>query len=400
MFNFSDTFINNVVNDKKDYYNLLGIDKNCSQEEIKKAYKEKALKYHPDRNKDCKEECEKKFKEISIAYQTLSNKETKEKYDIIGEDYENYENFENIFDEFDSYDNLFNTIFNNFSDNNMSSYIFGNINKTNNKTENENYDIDCKLDINLEDVYNGNTIIKSIKRYYLCNNCNSLGNTRHDIKIKCNNCNGFGRNKIIEQFGGSILKDLSVICDSCSGQGYIFNKKYKCNNCNGMKKKLLNYNLRIKIPKGINDNEIMIIKNYGHQIDNFLFGNVNIKIRIKEHLNFKRDEHNLKIKKKIYLSDALTKSEILINHINKKKYIIICNDVITPYSTMIIKNKGMPIKNTQNYGDLLINFYIKFPKKIKKDRVEFIPKILPISNVDKNIDYDNYEEIEYNSLYI
>jgi DnaJ family protein A protein 2 len=331
------------------FYDILGVNKNATQDEIKKQYKKKALIIHPDK----KNGNEEKFKELSEAYSVLSDEKKKQNYDIFGKDYDKISQNDDVF-------NLFSKM-----QHTQTHNVF-NFNKPK--------DIEVNIDLTLEEIYNGVIKTISFSKNEKCNNCvnNSI--------IRCGECNGMGKVIQIKQMG-PFIHHTENICNKCNGKG-----KYKANNtnciiCRGSSVINMRKNVQIKVPNGITPAHKIIINNEGHQnIDNELNGNLIIIFKELPHENFIRDKHNLLLKKDITIYDVLFKNKIEINHLDNKVFYIEGND----QEIICIPNEGMYIYNENNYnenntkrGCLYIIFNIIYPNKK-------IPRNINIS-IDNNI---------------
>jgi molecular chaperone DnaJ len=239
---------------KNDYYTLLGVDKNASTDEIKKAYRKQALRYHPDRNAGDKE-AEENFKKVTEAYKVLSNAEKKIQYDKYGHDfftqqenggYYNNDTFSSE-DPFEVFKEVFSgsNVFENFFSNNTHSSHKANIN------------IKYTLDISLEDVASGIEKEIEYKRNLECSNCSGNGYLSYDnSNTRCNYCSGNGYVNVNRGFF-NIKQD----CSNCAGRGFIV-KEY-CKNCSGRGSISKKVYLKVYIPKGIETGSKLRLKGKG-----------------------------------------------------------------------------------------------------------------------------------------
>lgn len=336
------------------YYNLLGINKNATSSEIKKAYRKMAIKWHPDKNLGNKEEADKKFKEISEAYQVLSDPEKKNIYDKYGE-----EGLNNQGQGFSPND-LFNNIFGGggfFGGNNF----FNNMRHSNQKKANK---IVKNIDITLTELYFGCKKKVKLKIQKLCLNC--MGQGAMNVKT-CFKCKGNGVLFMRRMIGPGMIQQMQTTCDKCNGKGKIIDKKSLCVNCNGngSTKDYTVFNL--KIDAGTEDKKQIAFIGKGNQNLDSDNGDVIFIINQLENEQFKRIGNNLIYRKKINLVDALTYQRYIIKNINNNNLIINERRVIKPGSCHILKNEGMPVKNKNIYGDLIIIYDIVFPKIVSED---------------------------------
>ncbi len=347
---------------EKDYYKILGLNKGASQEEIKKAFKQLARKYHPDLNPNNKE-AEEKFKEINEAFQILSNPEKKEKYDKYGdsafseEDLSQFRNFnfdfEDLFKGF-GFENIFD-IFNEKEDRSYEDYQEG---------EDLRYD----LNITLEEAFFG---VKKTITIDLKENCDKCNGTGAEKFKNCDKCNGTGKIKTIKKHGFTQFISMTS-CSNCHGTGRI--KIEDCKKCKGKGFIEKEEKIEIKIPKGVNNNQYLRIKGKGGLGKNAPNGDLYVVIHVKNNTEFKREEENLFLEKKIDLMTAMVGGEIEIKGIDKKLKLKIPPG--TQSSTIFkLKNQGMPLINSNQRGDLFVKIMVEIPK-IDKSQEKKLKEIL------------------------
>lgn len=372
------------MENRKDYYNILNVDKNCSKEEIKKAYKLLALKYHPDRNKDNKEESETKFKEISEAYNILVDDKKRKLYDLgIDENMMPPGGF-NFAEGFP---------FSNMGDI-PNMFPFSDFLKKNVYQENLN-DIIIDIKITILDVYYGKEITKEIKKRVCCDTCQGYGVT--DLKdIKCAYCDGLGQFVDLKEIIPGMMKQTTQVCNKCKGKGKLNDPQFNCKTCKGYKYLNQTIHKKIVIDKGIPDNSEITFKNEGNYgIHTKKNGNLIIKVSILPDDKFIRLGNHLLYHNEINLVDALTGIEYNIQKIDGT-WIKCYNqeDILTPDNIQIIYNQGLPIHNTNQHGHLIVKSKIIFPKVLSSQRKEFIKKILLEHKKDNNIrDIQNKNKI-------
>lgn len=346
------------------FYDFLGVNKNASQDEIKKAYKKNAMLWHPDKNKD-NPEAEEKFKEISAAYEVLSDENKRSEYDRLGDDNYNNDNGANV-DPGEIFERFFGNRGNGFS----HHFNFGFPHENNNKCS----DIHQNYNATLEDVYFGiNKNIKFNVKYY-CKKCNN----------KCDNCNGKGIvNQVIKM--GFFTQLCSMQCDKCNGKCSISKNNKSCNDCKGKGYYEIEQNANLGIPKGFDDNIKTLFENLGEQprLNNQQPGNLILEIKIENHKHFIRKGNDLLYKVYISFIESIIGKDIIINYFGEELKLNINQfGIINPTKHYMIKNKGLPIlNNNDKKGNMILEFIISYPKKI-----------------NDNIDLESFKEILSKSL--
>lgn len=348
----------------REYYKILGgnINKNSSQEEIKKAYKKVAMKWHPDRNQDNKEVAENKFKEISTAYSVLSDTQKKDIYDQYGEEGLKNQNQGHSVNPMDIFGDIFG--------NSGFSFNFGQNFSSNNNQVRKNKPITRPINIKLEDLYNGKIIKLNITRKIIDDD------KKHLIK-QCSTCDGNGVVIQVRQMG-PMIQQIQQQCPQCNGSGRFAPKNIRKNETK---------TIELNIKKGMQHGEKIVIPNIGDTpIDGSLPSDIIFIIQQEDHHTFNVSDKHLIIEKKINLIDALNGFEFIITHLDNRKLLVVSDAIIKPNEIKVIKYQGMPSQNS-NDGDLIIKFEVEFPTKIENG--ELLEKVLPKSKFsDINITND------------
>lgn len=345
-------------------YNILGLDKdnNPSFDDIKKAYKINAMKYHPDKNKE--EGAEKKFKDISRAYDILSDGNKKAAYDRFGDEYLNNPNNtsgRNEHHHHDIFEHLFKRNNGMFGGNPFFDF-------DDERQETKCRDMQRTYNVTLDEVYNGINKSFSIN---ISKNC-------HDCITMCQNCKGTGMIKHVRNMG-LLHQIFSAPCDRCQ-DGFTLKMNKSCSKCNGTGKYNTESNIKLNLPKGISSGHKTLFKGLGEQPKNpnQKPGDLIFIINITEHNNFKREGNNLNYTCNINFIDSIIGKEIEIPHFNGNTIRTNINNwgVVHPGKKYMIQQKGMPIINTQSYGNLFIDFNIKYPKIKKNEHIDELEKLL------------------------
>uniref|UniRef100_A0A6C0LI44 J domain-containing protein n=1 Tax=viral metagenome TaxID=1070528 RepID=A0A6C0LI44_9ZZZZ len=325
-------------------YDILEVSRNASQEDIKKNYKKLAFQFHPDKNKGNKD-AEIKFKEISNAYSILSNPETKERYDHLGDENFNNDSGGNNQHEAANMDEIFQHLFgsrrggfNPFGD-------FGQNNICNNIIKHYN--------ITLEDIYNGisKTVKITLNKY--CTKCFTT----------CTTCKGSGMIQQIMQVG-PMTQIFNMTCNKCGG-AKIMNKNNKdCKECKGNGTFEVEQTAVLNMPKGFDSNHT-IFEGFGEQpqTPGQKPGNLIFEFRLMQHALFSKQGNDLYYKHTLTLTESIIGKLITIEYfgeqikINTNQF-----GIINPSKQYILKNRGLPIYNTQKKGNMIIEFNITYPQ--------------------------------------
>jgi len=356
----------------KDYYNILGVNKGASKDEIKKAFYKLAQKHHPDK----KGGDEKKFKEANEAYQVLSDDTKRAKYDQFGSGFENMgggnQGYQGGFGGFD---------FSGFQNGGNADFDFGNLNDIfsdfftggmggGRAQARRGRDISTEIQISFKDSIFGINRKILITKTSTCDTCNGKGSKQGTKMEKCKTCNGQGS---IREAKRTILGTISStkICDVCLGSGEV--PKEVCEKCNGKGVLRKEEEIALNIPAGIRDGEMVRMSGAGEAIKNGTSGDLYIKINVQPHSIFKREGHDLVMNLNIKLSDALLGMEYPIETLDGNIKVKIPEGV-SINEILRVREKGVPISKTKR-GDLLIKLHIKMPSKISRKSRELIEKL-------------------------
>lgn len=338
----------------KDYYNTLGVDKSASKDEIKKAYKKLAKKYHPDISKEA--DAEKKFKEVNEAADVLLDDNKKQKYDAYGSadgpDFRGGQGgFSSGFSGFGGGMNM-EDIFEQFGFGGFGGGSQGH-------NQQRDTSIEAQIEISLEDVYFGVEKTIKINREEKCKTCDGKGaKSSNDIK-NCNVCNGSGVETVLQR---SILGTIRTqrVCSKCHGKGKEI--KNPCSTCSGKGTTKIKSEINVKIPKGVENGVTLRVSQKGSfNIDTNKYDDLYLKIFIKKDKNFDVDEANLYMDLDINFIQAILGDEVEFKHFKKTLSLKIPEG--TQAGTILrLKGKGLPYFNYNSYGDLYVKVNVEIPK--------------------------------------
>jgi DnaJ family protein A protein 2 len=363
------------------YYDILEIKKNASDNDIKKAYKKLAMKWHPDKAPSGKEdEYTTKFKDIQEAYSILNDPEKRKLYDKYGKNIPPEQQFQN---------DPFADLFPNGPHGHHGPFSGLFPNQSNHPHQDHMPTIQVKVKLTLEQIYTGTIINKNIDRFDLCTKCNASGFS-DGVSHTCSKCNGKGSRIKMMQLGPNIMTQQQIRCDDCNGSG-CDNNIAKCTICNGKKLITSTYSLKINIPPGVHNQQQILIKNEGHEIlkDNNnngqTRGNIVVFVFEKKHnvfsrnvnINNKIDFSNISMVVNITLCESLCGFVKEFKHLDGNIYPIVNESCVKESELKLILNKGMPILNKPNlFGHLIINFQITYPTNLSHEQQTQIFKIL------------------------
>ena len=359
--------------EKRDYYEVLGVGRNATLDEIKKAYRQLAIKYHPDKNPGNKE-AEEKFKEAAEAYSVLSDKDKRAKYDQFGHaglGGQPGPDFSGGFGDLnDILNNLFGGGFGGFSGG------FGGFGGGRSQGPQQRVyrggDIRVRVKLTLDEIARGVEKEISVEKNVPCPDCNGKG-TRNSSDVKtCPACGGTGQIKRVANsiFGQTISYST---CQQCGGEGKIISNP--CHTCGGTGLVRKKCTVKVKIPAGVENGMQLTIRGEGHCAkNNGINGDLLVLIEEVEHPELKRDGNNLHYTKVISVMDAILGSETEIPCLDGPYRIKI--EPGTQSGTVVrLRGKGLPSVNSYGTGDLYVKLIVMIPKKLTRSEKELFESI-------------------------
>ncbi|HDQ16705.1 MAG TPA: molecular chaperone DnaJ [Candidatus Vogelbacteria bacterium] len=337
----------------KDYYQILGIDKKASKDDIKKAFRKLAHKYHPDKAGGD----EQKFKEINEAYQILSNDQKRREYDMYGNVFSGGQGQQGSgfggFSNFDFGDQFEFDLGDIFSD------FFGG--QTFNIKKKRGRDISVDIQVSFAEAIFGVERKLLINKVVFCPDCGGSGAKKGTSLKKCFSCDGQGR---LRENRRSFFGTISTWreCTNCAGRGEI--PEEKCSNCNGLGVLKKSEEIKIFIPSGIEDGEMIRMSGKGEATPGGVSGDLYIKIHVEKDSTFKRVANDLLMDLNVKLTDAILGSEYEIKTLDGKLKIKIPAG-INFGEILKVKGKGVPY-GANRRGDLLVKVIINIPQKLSR----------------------------------
>ena len=355
---------------KRDYYEVLGIDKSASQDEIKSAFRKGAMKYHPDRNPGDKE-AEEKFKEINEAYSVLSDPDKKAKYDQFGHaafdggmgggasDFGGFGGFGGFGDIGDIFSSMFGG--------------FGGFGGGSTQRAQKGRNVRAKLTLTFEEAAFGVEKQVALNKEVLCDTCQGTGAEPGTSTETCSKCGGRGQVRFQQNTAFGVMQSTRV-CEACGGSGKII--KSPCKTCRGSGRVRKNVKLNVKIPAGIDDGQILTMHGQGEP--GYLggpAGDLQIEIIVKPHSVFTRDEFTLYQTVKIPFYVAVLGGSIEIPSLEGTtlKYDVASG---TQAGTKVrFRGKGIPVLHSSNRGDMIVTLEIDVPKKLTEEQRKAVEQL-------------------------
>lgn len=356
---------------KKDYYEILGVPRDATQEDIRKAFRKLALKWHPDRNKS--PEAEEKFKEINEAYTALSNPEKRKQYDRFGHDTQT--NPDERMRPNDSFYDLIREHFGNRFGGVRTvphAEVFGDMfnpeftHPSGEPNPRQGSDITVPLLLTLEEAAQGAEKTFAFTRVKYCASCKGSGAEKIE---HCSVCKGTG---FLLQSSSSLR--IRKTCPACGGNGNII--KTPCKACGGAGRVNVQKNIAVTIPKGVDAGHLIKLHKEGNEEwAGQKAGDLYLEIELEPHLIFQREGADLSIKRQISAVDAALGTEIEVPGLDKKKYALKIPEGTQQDTVFALRGKGMPYLHSSSHGDLRVLISITVPTQLTKQQKKLLEEL-------------------------
>ncbi|XP_049299198.1 dnaJ homolog subfamily A member 1-like [Anopheles funestus] len=356
------------------FYDILGVQPNSTPEELKKAYRKLALKYHPDKNPNEGE----KFKQISMAYEVLSDPEKKAIYDAGGE---------NAIKQGSGGGGGFHSPMDIF-------HMFFNGGFTGRKSERKSSNLIHTLGVTLEELYTGTKRKLVLQKNVICETCEGIGGKR-GASQKCAPCRGTGVITKVQKIAPGLVQQCEERCRNCRGLGETIDDKDRCKECNGRKTVRVRKLLEVEVFQGMMDEQRIVLQGEGDQEPDHRPGDIVLVLEEKPHAVFKRNGQDLLAHVELQLSEALCGFRKVIKTLDGRDIVIQTypGEVVKNFSTKCVMGEGMPSLNVPTEkGRLIIQFVVTFPDSLPPEIVPEIRKCLP--NLPPEPIPEDCEEVE------
>ncbi len=353
--------------DKRDYYEVLGVQKGATAEEIKKAYRKAAMKYHPDRNPGDKE-AEEKFKEVGEAYEVLSDDDKRARYDqygfagvdpnyAAGAGASGFDGFGGGFSGFGDFGDIFSDLFGG-----------GTTRRGGQSSARRGENIMTRLDLTFEEAAFGCSKEQSVPRIENCPTCGGTGSADGSVET-CPKCHGSGQEQVIQNFMGMQMRS-STTCSQCGGKGKII--KTPCNTCKGKGKVRKTEKVQIKVPAGVDDGQSVRVRGKGNVgTGGAPSGDLLAEVHIRPHKLFKRQGYDVYCEVPISFAQAALGAEIEVPTLDGKVNYTIPEGTQTGRE-FVLRGKGIPQVGSQVRGDHHFSVVVETPTRLTNEQKELL----------------------------
>ncbi|MHA1426282.1 MAG: molecular chaperone DnaJ [Candidatus Helarchaeota archaeon] len=361
---------------KRDPYEVLGVARNATKDEIKKAFRKKAIQYHPDKNPDKREWAEEKFKELAEAYEILNDDNKRQLYDRFGWNGVKQSGFSGFRDiNFDDLFSSFSDIFG-FGGGGGIGDIFGDFfgfgRRRGRQRQVKGRDVRLDVEISLEEAFQGTKKSIKVPRYVSCEICGGSGaESPSDIET-CYTCGGRGQRQVVRQTAFGQMINI-ITCEKCKGTGQQIKKK--CKKCSGTGRIKKTKKISVELPRGVDSGSRLRIHGEGEAPPRGGSpGDLYVVVHVKPHPVFERHDSHLVCEKRITFSQAVLGTKVSIEALDGNAKLTIPPG--TKSGTVFrIRGKGMPQVHGYSRGDLLCKVEIEIPKKLTKEQKDLVNKL-------------------------
>lgn len=363
--------------EKRDFYEVLGVSKSASEDEIKKAYRKLAKQYHPDLNPDDKS-AEAKFKEVNEAYEVLADNDKKARYDQFGHAGVDPNFGGGAGDPFQGAGFDFTDIFDSFFGGG-----FGGSRRTNPNAPRRGSDTQASVVISFEEAAKGCKKNISYQQIELCEDCHGSGAEAGTSPKTCPNCNGTGQVKISQRTPFGVVQSAQT-CDHCRGAGKIVEKP--CAKCDGKGRVRRKKSIEVAIPAGIDDEQVLSVGGRGNAgMNGGPAGDLHVAVSVRPHAIFERRGNDVWCEMPITFTQAALGAEVTVPTLDGKVSYKI-HEGTQPGDTFKLRGKGIQSLHGRSKGDQFVRIIVEIPKSLNKKQKEMLREL------DKATDDKNYQK--------
>ena len=368
-----------MADNKRDYYEVLGLDKGASADDIKKAYRKMAMKYHPDRNPGDKT-AEEKFKEVGEAYEVLSDADKKARYDQygfagvdpnFGAGGSGFGGFEGGFGGFGDLGDIFGEFFGG-----------GGSRRSTQNAPRRGENVLSRLELTFEEAAFGCDKEVSVLRIENCSVCNGSGSADGVVET-CSRCRGTGQERVVQNFMGMQMQSTAT-CSQCNGRGKII--KTPCNTCKGKGKVRRNHKVNVKVPAGVDEGQSVRVRGEGCVGSNGApNGDLLVEVLVKPHPVFRRDMYDVLSTVPISFAQAALGAQINVQTLDGEMTYDIPEGTQTG-KEFVIRDKGIPeVNNPRRRGNHRFTVVVQTPTKLTREQKDLLRQLegLPGSGKEK-----------------
>ena len=372
----------------KDYYAVLGVDKNASDDEIKKAYRKMAKKWHPDANPDNRKEAEEKFKEVGEAYETLSDPQKRRMYDQFGSSgpqggfgggYGGFNGFNGGTYTYSTGGFGFDDVVDDF----VSSIFGGGFGRSARSAAangpRKGNDLRYTVDINFEEAFTGTHKEITISKNEKCDTCGGNGAKPGTSVQTCSVCHGTGKVKKAQSLAGFATIQTVVTCENCRGTGKVI--PTPCETCKGKGTVRKQVTLKVEIPAGIDNDQTLVVQGKGEPgVNGGPYGDLYVTVRVKKTNIFTRNGDNVECTIPITITQATLGANIKIPTVTGEEEEFTIPDGTQSGTKFTLRGKGFKKIHSNTTGDLIFTVQVQTPKKLTKEQRELFVELAKTMN--------------------
>ena len=358
---------------KRDYYELLGVERNADERTIKTAYRKKALEYHPDRNSS--PQAEDLFKQCAEAYEVLSDRDKRARYDQFGHAGMTGHNFQDVNEVFSSFSDIFEDFFG-------FSSSFGQRRGRRASAAREGADLEYEMRLDFRDAVFGAQRKISYRRQVTCNRCNGTRCREGTQPTTCGQCGGTGQMRKTQGFFS-----IATPCSACGGAGTVINDP--CTRCRGKGRMAEDKSITVKIPAGVDNGMRLRVGGAGDGgTGGGSNGDLYVLLRVSSSKRYQRHDKDLLVNEEIGIAQAALGCRLQVETLNGTEDITIPAGT-QPGDQIRINGQGVPSLSGSRHGDLVVRLRVVVPRKLKREQRELLEKFAEISD-DHNRKGDSF----------